>query len=96
MSFYILNMTSMAAESSRQAAMAAPQAKQDDSHRYKIMVCGWRKWVMSRQGCQVIDMALTNFRAGKTSCIKTVFQDVPIKDVSYFGTTQKIEKINYE
>ena len=34
--------------------------------------------------------------AGKTSCIKTVFEDNPVKDTPYFGTTQKIEKIDYE
>ncbi|WVF70953.1 hypothetical protein IAT40_005748 [Kwoniella sp. CBS 6097] len=35
-------------------------------------------------------------KAGKTSCIKTVFQQVPAKEVPYFGVTQKIEKINYD
>ncbi|ORY24694.1 Gtr1/RagA G protein conserved region-domain-containing protein [Naematelia encephala] len=35
-------------------------------------------------------------KAGKSSCIKTVFQGVPTKDVPYFGVTQKIEKINYD
>ncbi|KAK4687307.1 Ras-related GTP-binding protein C/D, partial [Tremellales sp. Uapishka_1] len=35
-------------------------------------------------------------KAGKTSCIKTVFQQVAVKDVPYFGITQKIEKINYD
>ncbi|WWC68374.1 uncharacterized protein I206_102299 [Kwoniella pini CBS 10737] len=51
--------------------------RDDDSHRTKILVLGWRK-------------------AGKTSCIKTVFQGVPTKEVPYFGVTQKIEKINYD
>lgn len=37
-----INMASMMAESSRQAAAGAP-SKQDDGHRYKILVCGWRK-----------------------------------------------------
>ncbi|WVQ97005.1 hypothetical protein IAU59_004115 [Kwoniella sp. CBS 9459] len=35
-------------------------------------------------------------KAGKTSCIKTVFQQVPAKEVPYFGVTQKIEKVNYD
>ncbi|RSH90467.1 hypothetical protein EHS25_001072 [Saitozyma podzolica] len=35
-------------------------------------------------------------KAGKSSVIKTVFQQVPVKDVPYFGVTQKIEKINYD
>ncbi|WOO85721.1 Ras-related GTP-binding protein C [Vanrija pseudolonga] len=35
-------------------------------------------------------------KAGKSSCIKTVFQHVPVKDVPYIGITQKIEKINYD
>ncbi|WVQ85693.1 hypothetical protein IAT38_007859 [Cryptococcus sp. DSM 104549] len=34
-------------------------------------------------------------KAGKTSCIKTVFQGVPTKDVPYFGVTSKVEAINY-
>ncbi|WWC60579.1 uncharacterized protein I303_103153 [Kwoniella dejecticola CBS 10117] len=51
--------------------------RDDDSHRTKILVLGWRK-------------------AGKTSCIKTVFQGVPTKEVPYFGVTQKIDKINYD
>ncbi|WVW80431.1 hypothetical protein I302_102413 [Kwoniella bestiolae CBS 10118] len=51
--------------------------RDDDSHRQKILVLGWRK-------------------AGKTSCIKTVFQQIPTKEVPFFGVTQKIEKINYD
>ena len=35
-------------------------------------------------------------RAGKSSCIKTVFQNVPVKDVPFFGVTQRVEKISYE
>ncbi|RXK42517.1 hypothetical protein M231_00071 [Tremella mesenterica] len=35
-------------------------------------------------------------KAGKSSCIKTVFQKVPVRDVAYFSVTQKIEKINYD
>ncbi|WVR05600.1 hypothetical protein IAU60_002619 [Kwoniella sp. DSM 27419] len=35
-------------------------------------------------------------KAGKTSCVKTVFQQVPAKEVPYFGVTQKIEKVNYD
>lgn len=35
-------------------------------------------------------------RSGKSSCIKTVFQQVPVKDVPYFGVTQKVEKIVYK
>ena len=35
-------------------------------------------------------------RAGKSSCIKTVFQGVPVADVPYFDSTQKFEKIDYE
>lgn len=35
-------------------------------------------------------------RAGKSSCIKTVFQDVPVADVPYFDSTQKVEKVLYE
>lgn len=36
------------------------------------------------------------YRAGKTSCIKTVFQQVPAVEVPHFGVTQKIEQINYK
>jgi Ras-related GTP-binding protein C/D len=39
---------------------------------------------------------LANLRAGKSSCIKTVFQHLPVKDVPYIGITQKIEKVDYE
>jgi hypothetical protein len=35
-------------------------------------------------------------RAGKSSCIKTIFQDVAVKDVPFFGVTQRVEKIDYE
>ncbi|KAL7423540.1 GTP-binding protein gtr2 [Cryptotrichosporon argae] len=35
-------------------------------------------------------------KAGKSSCIKTVFQHVPVKDVPYLGITQRIEKIDYD
>lgn len=35
-------------------------------------------------------------RAGKSSCIKTVFQDIPVADVPYFDATQKVEKVIYE
>ncbi|KAK8865631.1 hypothetical protein IAR55_000776 [Kwoniella newhampshirensis] len=35
-------------------------------------------------------------KAGKTSCIKTVFQQVPAREVPYFGVTQKIERVNYD
>lgn len=35
-------------------------------------------------------------RAGKSSCIKTVFQDVAPTDVPYFDSTQKVEKVTYE
>ncbi|TYJ55751.1 hypothetical protein B9479_003527 [Cryptococcus floricola] len=34
-------------------------------------------------------------KAGKTSCIKTVFQQVPAQEVPHFGVTQKIEQIDY-
>ncbi|KAL0252929.1 hypothetical protein I308_102322 [Cryptococcus tetragattii IND107] len=34
-------------------------------------------------------------KAGKTSCIKTVFQQVPAVEVPHFGVTQKIEQIDY-
>lgn len=37
-----------------------------------------------------------NLRAGKSSCIKTVFQKLPVKDVPYIGITQRVEKIDYE
>jgi Ras-related GTP-binding protein C/D len=35
-------------------------------------------------------------RAGKSSCIKTVFQQLPVKDVPFIGITHKIEAIDYE
>lgn len=35
-------------------------------------------------------------KAGKSSCIKTVFQNVPVKDVPFFGVTQRVEKISYD
>ncbi|WWD18186.1 hypothetical protein CI109_102635 [Kwoniella shandongensis] len=63
-------------ESSKARTTPSTRAN-DDSHRQKILVVGWRK-------------------AGKTSCIKTVFQQVPAREVPYFGVTQKIEKINYD
>ncbi|WWC88156.1 uncharacterized protein L201_003061 [Kwoniella dendrophila CBS 6074] len=65
------------ARSTSQAGESSRSRKDDDSHRQKILVLGWRK-------------------AGKTSCIKTVFQGIPAKEVPYFGVTQKIEKINYD
>ncbi|WWC96678.1 hypothetical protein V866_003550 [Kwoniella sp. B9012] len=62
-----------------QAAMgeSSRPKRDDDPHRQKILVLGWRK-------------------AGKTSCIKTVFQQIPTKEVPFFGVTQKVEKINYD
>lgn len=42
------------------------------------------------------DCAADSNRAGKSSCIKTVFENVPVKDVAFFGVTQQIEKIDYE
>lgn len=41
-------------------------------------------------------LSLIVSRAGKSSCIKTIFQDTQVKDVAYFGVTQKVEKIDYE
>ncbi|OCF31886.1 hypothetical protein I317_02932 [Kwoniella heveanensis CBS 569] len=76
MSRSALPSTATLGESSRPRASPVPK-KDDDAHRQKILVLGWRK-------------------AGKTSCIKTVFQQVPAKEVPYFGVTQKIEKINYD
>ncbi|ORX34143.1 Gtr1/RagA G protein conserved region-domain-containing protein [Kockovaella imperatae] len=35
-------------------------------------------------------------KAGKTSCIKTVFEHVPPSEVAYFDSTQKFEKIDYD
>ncbi|KAK1927674.1 Gtr1/RagA G protein conserved region-domain-containing protein [Papiliotrema laurentii] len=35
-------------------------------------------------------------KAGKSSCIKTIFQDVPVTDVPYFDSTQKVEKVLYD
>lgn len=35
-------------------------------------------------------------KAGKSSCIQTIFQHLPVKDVPYIGITQRIEKIDYE
>ncbi|WRT65957.1 uncharacterized protein IL334_002908 [Kwoniella shivajii] len=67
---------SQVGESSKTRSTSVPK-RDDDSHRQKILVLGWRK-------------------SGKTSCIKTVFQNVPAREVPYFGVTQKIEKINYD
>lgn len=60
--------------------------------RQKILVTGWRKYVCSAKEAS----PLTLRRAGKSSCIKTVFQNLPVKDVPYIGITQKLEKVNYE
>ena len=80
-----------AGEPSRQRGSFSFQ-KIDDPRRVKILVCGWRKWVRGTR-----DKGVNwRTRAGKTSCIKTVFEDNPVKDTPYFGTTQKIEKIDYE
>nr|ODN93206.1 hypothetical protein L203_00475 [Cryptococcus depauperatus CBS 7841]ODO02636.1 hypothetical protein L204_01375 [Cryptococcus depauperatus CBS 7855] len=35
-------------------------------------------------------------KAGKTSCIKPVFQQAPTSEISRFGMTQKVEQINYD
>lgn len=35
-------------------------------------------------------------RAGKSSCIKTVFQQLPVKDVPFIGITHKFEAVDYE
>jgi Ras-related GTP-binding protein C/D len=64
---------------------------QEDADRKKILVLGPRKYVFIIDK----DQELIN-RAGKSSCIKTVFQNVPVKDVPFFGVTQRVEKINYE
>lgn len=44
----------------------------------------------------VCDVRLTENRSGKSSCIKSVFQNLPVKDVTYIGITKKVEKIDYE
>ncbi|BEI87150.1 hypothetical protein CcaverHIS002_0704960 [Cutaneotrichosporon cavernicola] len=44
-----------------------------------------------------IKVLVTGWRkAGKSACIKTVFQHLPVKDVPYIGITQKIEKVDYD
>ena len=67
---------------------------EEETHRQKILVLGWRKYValkLSSSQCN----ELTS-RAGKSSCIKTIFQGVPVTDVPYFDSTQKLEKVVYE
>ena len=87
----IMSSHQTAGESSRQRGSFSAQ-KVDDPRRVKILVCGWRKQAFAQRDK---GGKLTS-RAGKTSCIKTVFEDNPVKDTPYFGTTQKIEKIDYE
>jgi Ras-related GTP-binding protein C/D len=59
----------------------------NDSSRQRILVLGWRKYVSFKSA---------EIRAGKSACVKTVFQGVPVKDVPYFGATQKVEKVNID
>jgi hypothetical protein len=68
----------------------------DDKGRIKILVCGWRKCVHLCLAGDTSSSRTDKLRAGKTSCIKTVFQGASPKDTAYFGATQKVEKVNYE
>lgn len=71
---------------------AAASNSGDSGNRIKVLVTGWRKYVLSIS----TEPPLIYLRAGKSSCIKTVFQHLPVKDVPYIGITQRIEKVEYE
>lgn len=83
-------ITTMSGVSSNPPRDAGGRQSMSDQ-RQKILVTGWRKYVFTADR-----LSLTLYRAGKSSCIKTVFQNLPVKDVPYIGITQKLEKVDYE